>query len=233
MKESPLTGITTLLGKINESGENALPRLIPLVYEELRRMAAHFIGKESGPHTWQATDLAHEAYHKLLKQEKMTYQNSAHFFAIVAETMRRLLVDYARRKKAKKRGGGWQKMNLDDAVLLQETAVIVDESEEDGVMTEARAEEILQVDDALKKLAMLKSANTKSSSCASFPALKTKRSPKLWIFPRKPSSAIGGLPKPGFIMKSRKGVRIDRQKKWTIPILRGSKTGEQECGEAG
>jgi RNA polymerase sigma factor (TIGR02999 family) len=91
-------------------------RLIPFVYDELRRLARQYLQRERPDHTLQATGLVHEAYLRLVDQSTTTWQNRAHFFGVAAQIMRRILVDYARAHRAKKRGGGWDKLAFDDAL---------------------------------------------------------------------------------------------------------------------
>jgi RNA polymerase sigma factor (TIGR02999 family) len=92
-----------------------LQRLVPLVYNELRRLAHHYLRNERSDHTLQTTALVHEAYLSLIKQQPMTFENRSHFFGVCARLMREILVQYARRQNAAKRGGGY-KINLDSAV---------------------------------------------------------------------------------------------------------------------
>lgn len=123
--------VTRLLDKACAGSRSAVDRLLPLVYEELRRLAASFLKGERPDHTLQPTALVHEAYLKLLKQESVGFRSRAQFFAVAAKVMRRILVDRARAHAAAKRGGGEtrngrpiQRVPLDDAVaLFQERAI--------------------------------------------------------------------------------------------------------------
>jgi len=103
---------------IDWSGGNreASERLMPLVYEELRRLARQYLQRERPDHTLQATGLVHEAYLHLVDQTATTWQNRAHFLGVAAQVMRRILVDYARAHRAEKRGGGWDKLAFDEAL---------------------------------------------------------------------------------------------------------------------
>jgi RNA polymerase sigma factor (TIGR02999 family) len=94
-----------------------LAELVPLVYDELRRLAHAYMQRERPGHTLQTTALVHEAYVRLAGQESLSWQNRAHFRAIAAETMRRILVEYARARNAVKRGGGQQRVTLEDNTI--------------------------------------------------------------------------------------------------------------------
>ncbi len=131
--------ITLLLNDWSQGNEVALEQLMPLVYEELRRMARRYMRREHLGHTFQTTDLIHEAYLKIAKQEDQNWQNRAHFFGVAAQAMRHILVDYARSKNSLKRGGLAEKVTL----------------EENLVASANRSEEIVALDDALKQLAAL------------------------------------------------------------------------------
>ena len=116
--------ITHLLNDWNAGDAQALDRLTPLVYEELRHQAAHYLRRERRGHTLQTTALIHEAYLRLIDAKDVHWQNRAHFFAIAANLMRRILVDHARRRDADKRGGSHSPLPLDDALaVVNETAV--------------------------------------------------------------------------------------------------------------
>jgi RNA polymerase sigma-70 factor (ECF subfamily) len=111
--------LTNLLIQVKNGNGDAQSRLIPLVYAELRRIAARYMRGERPGHSLQATALVHEAYLRLAGQKEMSWQNRAHFFGVAANIMRRILVDHARAKQAKKRGGSEQKVSIDEAVLVQ------------------------------------------------------------------------------------------------------------------
>ncbi len=114
MISSNHTDVTVLLREVSAGGPDAPERLLELVYEDLRRLASAYMKNERDDHTLQATALVHEAYMRLVDWENVTWQNRAHFFAVAAQVMRKVLIDHARRKGAGKRGG--QKIALDDAV---------------------------------------------------------------------------------------------------------------------
>lgn len=107
--------ITALLGEWSRGNSNALNQLLPLVYTELRRIAARQLRSERVGHTLQPTALVHEVYLRLVDQRHVDWQNRAHFFGVAAQVMRRLLVDHARRRRASKRGEGVQCVSIDEA----------------------------------------------------------------------------------------------------------------------
>jgi RNA polymerase sigma factor (TIGR02999 family) len=110
--------ITRLLVDWSNGDRQALDRLTPLVYDELRRLAGRYLRQERPGHTLQSTALVHEAYLKLVGQTSVRWQNRAHFFGIAAQLIRRILVDYARARHADKRGADAQKLSIDEAIEL-------------------------------------------------------------------------------------------------------------------
>ena len=110
--------VTDLLTRWSEGDDAVLAELTPLVYEELRRLAHRQMGAERQDHTLQTTALVSEAYLRLANQTNPRWQNRAHFFAVAARAMRRILVSYARSQRSQKRGGGAVKMELDEAALV-------------------------------------------------------------------------------------------------------------------
>jgi RNA polymerase sigma-70 factor (ECF subfamily) len=120
--------VTELLVHWSDGDDAALAELTPLVYEELRRLAHHFMGGQRPDHTLQTTALVNEAYLRLADQTNPRWQNRAHFFAVAARAMRQILVSYARSQRAQKRGGGAFKVELDQAALVspEESREIVD-----------------------------------------------------------------------------------------------------------
>ena len=111
--------ITQMLSEMSAGDSQAPDKLLPLVYEELRRLAHAYMKNERSDHTLQATALVHEAYIQLVDWKNVSWQNRAHFFAAAAQMMRKILVDYARGKNALKRGGGVTTIALDQAVSFQ------------------------------------------------------------------------------------------------------------------
>jgi RNA polymerase sigma factor (TIGR02999 family) len=113
-----MSEVTRILSAIEQGEPHAAEQLLPLVYDELRHLAAAKLAQEKPGHTLQATALVHEAYLRLVDVEQAQHWNSrGHFFAAAAEAMRRILIENARRKKAEKAGGGWQRQELIDAEL--------------------------------------------------------------------------------------------------------------------
>ena len=117
MEPSP-ADVTSLLNKLAAGDQEAAAQLVPLVYEELRHLAARRLRQERPDHTLQATALVHEAYMKLSAQRDAKWQNRAQFFGVASHVMRRILVDYARGRQRIRRGGKQQKVSLDDVVLV-------------------------------------------------------------------------------------------------------------------
>ena len=114
----PRANPTALLLAWNRGDPDALDALLPLVYEELRRLAAHYMKRERSGHTLQATALVNEAYLRLIEVRQVRWQNRAHFFAMAARLMRRILVDAARARGYQKRGGGASMISLDEALVV-------------------------------------------------------------------------------------------------------------------
>ena len=120
--------VTQLLAEWSHGNDAALGELTPLVYEELRRLAHHFMEGQRPDHTLQTTALVDEAYLRLADQTRPSWQNRAHFFAVAARAMRQILVNYARSSRAQKRGGGALKVELDEAAFVspEQSKAIVD-----------------------------------------------------------------------------------------------------------
>lgn len=117
MRSSSPQSITQLLVDWSNGDQAALNQLMPLVYQELRRMARRYMRNERAGHTWRTTDLVHEAYVRLTRYEEIKWQERAHFFAIAATEMRRVLVDHAKAKARAKRGGNVLTISLDSETL--------------------------------------------------------------------------------------------------------------------
>jgi RNA polymerase sigma-70 factor (ECF subfamily) len=120
--------VTQLLADWSRGDDAALAQLTPLVYEELRRLAHHYMDGERPDHTLQTTALVNEAYLRLADQTNPNWQSRAHFFAAAARAMRQILVSYARSNRAQKRGGGGARIELDEAAILspEQSKEIVD-----------------------------------------------------------------------------------------------------------
>ena len=131
--------ITQLLNQWSDGDERALDRLTPLVYEELRQQAARYLRRERPGHTMQTTALINEAYLRLIDAKEVRWQGRAHFFAIAANLMRRILVDHARQRNAAKRGGSPVHVTLDRIVATAKQSNI----------------DVLAIDEALTKLAAI------------------------------------------------------------------------------
>src|SRR5277367_6566404 len=115
--ESVVGDVSKLLRAWGGGDQNALETLTPVVYDELRRLARRYMRRERPGHSLQATALVNEAYMRLVDYKRMQWQNRAHFFAVSAQLMRRILVEHARRHNLK-RGGGLQQMSLDEAAVV-------------------------------------------------------------------------------------------------------------------
>lgn len=132
--------ITGLLHEWSEGDDDALERLTPLVYDELRRLAASYLKTERADHTLQATALVHEAYLDVREMRQYSWQNRAHFVGVMANLMRQILVDYARRHNAEKRSGENVKVPLSQAELAASVKPTVDLVELDAVLERLSAE---------------------------------------------------------------------------------------------
>lgn len=144
--------ITELLLDLGRGDERAADVLVPLVYDELRRIASRQLSRESAGHTLTPTGLVHEAYLRLVDQTRAQWVNRAQFFAVAARLMRRILVDHARKVRAGKRGGGWERLALEDA----------------EIPVEERAAELIALDDALERLAALNPRLSQVVECRFF-----------------------------------------------------------------
>jgi RNA polymerase sigma-70 factor, ECF subfamily len=150
--------VTQLLLDWSNGDRDALDKLMPLVYAELRRMAKRYMRKERTDHTLQTTGLVHEAYLRLINQNRITWKNRAHFFTIAAQMMRRILVDHARSHLYAKRGGGAVKLQL----------------EETASFSKERSGEMIALDDALTSLEKLDLRKSRVVECKFFGGLTTE-----------------------------------------------------------
>jgi RNA polymerase sigma factor (TIGR02999 family) len=135
-----VSDVTRILDRVQQGDPKAAEELLPLVYEELRKLAAHKMAQEPAGHTLQPTALVHEAWLRLGADAQPAWKNRAHFFAAAAEAMRRILVERARRRTALKRGGGAEHVSLEE---MEIPIVVADD------------ERLLAVDEALEKLAAI------------------------------------------------------------------------------
>ena len=147
--ESEIQEVTRLLQSLNAGNRDAVDALVPLVYAELRKLAAHYLKRERGEHTLQPTALVHEAFLRLVEQET-AWQNRTHFFAMAANLMRRILVDYARGHQAEKRGGAAEKISLEDAF------VFVKEKPAEMIALDEALEELAKIDPRRSRVVELK-----------------------------------------------------------------------------
>ena len=137
-----MNDVTQILCAIEQGDQHAASQLLPLVYDELRRLAAQRLAGEGAGHTLQATALVHEAYLKLVgPNAQQPWNGRIHFFAAAAEAMRRILIDHARRKHRARRGGGMKRVELDD---IDEIEMVAERGE---------ADKLLALDEALTRLA--------------------------------------------------------------------------------
>ena len=142
--------MTRILEAVQNGDPKAAAELLPLVYDELRKLAAARMAHEASGHTLQPTALVHEAWLRLTRGgPNEPFANRAHFFAAAAEAMRRILVDRARRKSADKRGGGWERINLDSVDMAadanDDTLLLINESLEKLAKEEPQAAEIVKL----------------------------------------------------------------------------------------
>lgn len=132
-----MSDVTHILDRVQQGDPKAAEELVPLVYEELRKLAAQKMAREAAGHTLQPTALVHEAWLRLAGRGHQQWNSRGHFFSAAAEAMRRILIEAARRKHSQRRGGGLERVDLDDSQILLERP----------------ADEILAVNEALDKLA--------------------------------------------------------------------------------
>ncbi len=150
--------ITALLAAWSDGDRAALDQLMPLVYDELRRMAHRYLGRERAGHTLQSAALVNEAYLKLIGEQNMNWQNRAHFFAVAAQLMRMILVDYARTRNRDRRGGGAQRVSLEDALMA----------------ADEQSADLVALDDALKGLAVFDERKSKVAELRFFGGLSVE-----------------------------------------------------------
>jgi len=133
-----LSDVTRILEEAGQGDPTAAEQLLPLVYEELRKLAIHKMANEAPGHTLQATALVHEAWLRLIGNKQPQWNGRAHFFGAAAEAMRRILIDNARRKRAARHGGGLPKLDINEI----------------DIAAEAKDDELLAVSDALERFAL-------------------------------------------------------------------------------
>lgn len=162
MTPSPKS-VTQLLIEWRDGDESARDKLFPLVYAELNRLARAYLRRERQGHSFRSSDLIAEAYLRLVDHKGMRWQNRAHFYAVAAQAMRRILVDRARYYDAEKRGGGMQRVDLDEAA----SAAV------------QRAPEVIALDDALTALTALDPRQTEIVELRYFVGLTTEETAEL------------------------------------------------------
>ena len=138
MSQEDSNQITQMLIELTDGKPDVVDRIYPYIYDELRRLAGSYLRRERSDHTLQPTALVHEAYIKLIDQTRVKWQNRAHFFGIAAQVMRRILMDHARKHKADKRGGEFEKLPIEEEIL---------------VVSHDKSAELVALDDALQALA--------------------------------------------------------------------------------
>ncbi len=150
--ESESSPVTRLLHDASHGNREAFDRLLPMVYDELRRVAANQMSRERAGHTLSATALVHEAYVKLVGQDRVEWAGRSHFFAVASQAMRRVLVTYAESRRAKKRGGGAVHVPLDAVPTL----------------TAAQADDVLDLHEAMNRLAAFNPRGARVVECRFF-----------------------------------------------------------------
>lgn len=156
--------VTQILGEMVAGDDSAASRLLPLVYEELRAVAGNLMSAERANHTLQPTALVHEAYIRLAGAGATEWKGRAHFMAVAARAMRRLLINHARDRRAAKRGGGdWSQVTLDEAVALAEERVV----------------DVLVLEEALERLAELSERQAKLVELRFFGGLTLEESAEI------------------------------------------------------
>jgi RNA polymerase sigma factor (TIGR02999 family) len=138
MSQQAPSEVTQMLIELTDGNQEVVNRILPHIYDELKRLASSYLRRERSDHTLQPTALVHEAYMKLIDQKRVRWQNRAHFFGIAAQVMRRILMDHARKHQAGKRGGEAEKLPIEEEIL---------------VVSHDRSGELVALDDALHTLA--------------------------------------------------------------------------------
>jgi RNA polymerase sigma-70 factor (ECF subfamily) len=150
--------VTQALVRLTDGDERAMDKLLPMVYEQLRGMAQRELRRERSDHTLQATALVHEAYLKLVQLDSIEWRGQAHFYGAAAQSMRRILISYARMKKAEKRGAGADHVPLDSVV----------------VAARDRPADLIALDDALTRLEALSERQARVVECRFFGGMEVR-----------------------------------------------------------
>ena len=175
-----MTDVTRILSAIEQGDPNAAGQLLPLVYDELRRLAAGHLAHEKPGQTLQATALVHEAYLRLVDVDRPQLWNSrGHFFAAAAEAMRRILLDRARDKRRLKRGGGWRRLRLDHLDLP------VDDTPDDLLAFDEALDKLAQADALCAELVKLRFfAGLTLAEAATTLGIARRSADRTWAFAR-------------------------------------------------
>lgn len=150
--------VTQMLVRLSDGDRGVLDRLLPVVYDELRGMAARELRRERAEHTLSPTALVHEAFLKLVELERINWRGRAHFFGACAQSMRRILISYARMKKAEKRGGGAERVPLNDVILAAQD----------------RPADLVALDEALERLEALSERQARIVECRFFAGMEVR-----------------------------------------------------------
>ena len=180
-----MSDVTRILEAIERGQPQAADKLLPLVYDELRKLAAHQMSQQPTGQTLQATALVHEAYLRLIGRESVPWNSRGHFFSAAAEAMRRILIERARKKSARKRGGGLQRVDLDEVDIAQDTEddllLLLNEALEEFREKDATAAELIK----LRFFAGL--PNDQAAQLLGVPERRAKRSwayARAWLYHR-------------------------------------------------
>jgi RNA polymerase sigma factor (TIGR02999 family) len=166
-----MSDVTRILVAIERGDVRAVDELFPLVYQELRRLAAARLSKELPGQTLQATAIVHEAYLRLVGTEEQNWSGRGHFFAAAAEAMRRILVENARRKKTLKHGGGRKRINFDEEILIKDD--------------DASSDDMIALDEALKKLSNTDNVSAELIKLRFFVGLTMEQAANILRIPRR------------------------------------------------
>ena len=183
MTSPPSQEVTRLLLAWRDGDQGALKRLAPLVYRELHRLSRRYMAGERPHHTLQVSALVNEVYLRLIDSSHVHWQNRAHFFAVSAQLMRRILVDFGRSRQSQKRGGEVSQVSLDEAL----------------VVTEDKASELVALDDALNGLAVIDPRRSQLVELRFFGGLSVEETAEVLKVSPRTVLRDGAWPEPGSI----------------------------------
>lgn len=189
-----MSDVTRILSAIERGDVRAVDELFPLVYQELRQLAAARLSKELPGQTLQATALVHEAYLRLIGAEEQNWTGRGHFFSAAAEAMRRILIDNARRKKSLKGGGGQQRIGLDEAVVAEDDKTSPDE--------------LIALDDALMKLSEKDEVSANLIKLRFFAGLTMEQAADILGIPRRTADRNWAYARAWLYKEINKGGRV-------------------------